>query len=487
MQSSQRALFTRRVGEFCGKHPPLTCRASARLADVVGEMAARGESSALVVDENSRLVGIFTENDVARRVVFRLGPEATIEQAMTWPVATCTADDYLYRAVARMRRRSLRHMPVVDAARRPIGILDLHEALAATAERLMDQVDALTQESTLEGLALTKKAQAELAGELLVDNLPAPEIQGLITDINHDIHRRILDALVAAMAQEGWGDPPVPCTLLIMGSGGRGENFLFPDQDNGFILADYPDDEHNRIDRYFVALAERFNLQLDAVGFPLCKGHVMARNPLWRKTARQWREQIALWAQRRSPAAILFSDIMFDFRPIWGPDAPAAELREFTTITLKTYPALLAMMCKDETKMSVALGFFGRIVTDHSGDHPGRVDLKLRGTMPLVAAARLWALKEGVAETSTLARLGALAERGIISRDERAALDAAFNHVTFLLLRQQLADFAATAKVGNYVELDKLSSWDKDLLRDALRAIEHFRVETRSAFTGAVF
>ena len=164
MQSSQRALFTKRVGEFCGKHPPLTCRASARLADVVGEMVARGESSALVVDENSRLVGIFTENDVARRVVFRLGPEATIEQAMTWPVATCTADDYLYRAVARMRRRNLRHMPVVDTTHRPIGILDLHEALAATAERLMDQVDALTQESTLEGLALTKKAQAELRG-----------------------------------------------------------------------------------------------------------------------------------------------------------------------------------------------------------------------------------------------------------------------------------------------------------------------------------
>ena len=31
-----------------------------------------------------------------------------------------------------------------------------------------------------------------------------------------------------------------------MGSGGRGESYLFPDQDNGFILADYPDAEHTR-------------------------------------------------------------------------------------------------------------------------------------------------------------------------------------------------------------------------------------------------
>jgi signal-transduction protein with cAMP-binding, CBS, and nucleotidyltransferase domain len=145
------------------------------------------------------------------------------------------------------------------------------------------------------------------------------------------------------------------------------------------------------------------------------------------------------------------------------------------------------MMCQDETKMSVALGFFGRIVTQSTGEHPGRVDLKLRGTMPLVAAVRLWALKEGVSETSTLARLAAIAARGIVSRDEAAALSAGFAHVTFLLLRQQLADYQAGRRVGNHVDPDQLSKWDKDLLRDALRAIEHFRVETRSAFTGAVF
>jgi signal-transduction protein with cAMP-binding, CBS, and nucleotidyltransferase domain len=289
------------------------------------------------------------------------------------------------------------------------------------------------------------------------------------------------------MADEGWGAPPVPFTVLVMGSGGRGENFLFPDQDNGFILADYPDDDHNRIDAFFIALAERFTRDLDRVGFPLCKGNVMASNPLWRKTESQWRQQIELWAGRASPVAVLFADIFFDFCAIEGPRAPAERLRKFVTEALRAYPRLLATMGRDETGRSVALGLFGRILTDTHGAHPGRVDLKMRGTMPLVASTRLWALKHGIAETGTLARLVALAASGAVGANDADELAHAFNHVTFVLLRQQLADFHAGRRVGNLVEPRTLSRHDRQHLVAALRAIERFRKHTRGAFTGELW
>ena len=110
--------------------------------------------------------------------------------------------------------------------------------------------------------------------------MPVPEIQALITDINQGIHQRILETQLAAMKDAGWGEPPVLFTLLVMGSGGRGENFLFPDQDNGFILDDYPDAKHTAIDAFFIELAERMTRDLDTVGFPYCRGYVMATNPL---------------------------------------------------------------------------------------------------------------------------------------------------------------------------------------------------------------
>lgn len=467
--------------------PPVTCQQGTALLDVVAELAAQNASSALILDPAGRIAGILTEQDVARRVAFRLDPATPVDAVMTRPVVTVAADDFLYRAVARMRRLGLRHMPVVDAAGRPIGMLDLHEALAAASTTMVAQIERLTQEVTLEGLARTKQAQAELASELLADNLPAPDIQALITDINQDIHRRVLEAVLATMAGEGWGAPPVPFTLLIMGSGGRGENFLQPDQDNGFILADYPDADHNRVDAFFRALAERFTLDLDKVGFPLCKGNVMASNPLWRKTETQWRDQFEYWAERRSPVAVLFADIFLDFRAIAGPVGPAETLRTSVMETLKRHPVLLAMMCRDETSRSVALGFFGGIRRDASGDHPGRVDLKMRGTMPLVASARLWALKYGIAETGTLPRLAALAARGIIDRNDNDELTAAFTHVTFLLLRQQLDDFHAGRKVGNFVDPDALSRRERTLLKQALRAIDELRKRVRADITGEVW
>lgn len=484
---SQTAIFTKLARDFMRTTPHYDCPLGTGLGEVVKGMAAARASSALVLDPSGRIAGILTEQDVARRVTFRTDPSAPVDAVMTRPVVTVAADDFLYRAVARMRRLGLRHMPVVDAAGRPAGMLDLHEALAAASATMVGQIDRLTQESSIEGLAHTKQAQAELASELLADNLPAPDIQALITDINQDLHRRVLEAVLATMAGEGWGAPPVAFTLLIMGSGGRGENFLFPDQDNGFILADYPDAEHNRVDAFFTALAERFTHDLDKVGFPLCKGNVMASNPLWRKTETQWRHQFEFWAERRSPVAILFADIFLDFRAIAGPMEPAATLRAAVMETLKHHPVLLAMMCRDETSRSVALGLFGRIRRDATGDHPGRVDLKMRGTMPLVASARLWALKYGVAETGTLARLAALAARGTIDRNDNDELIAAFDHVTFLLLRQQLEDFHARRKVGNFVDPDSLSRRERGLLKQALRAIDGFRKRVRADITGEVW
>ncbi len=479
---SQTAFFGKRVGDFM-RPSAMAVPGGTSIGEVVAAMASGGRSSAMVVDPAGRITGILTERDVTRRVATQSARDVPVESFASRPVHTVRPDDHLYRAVARMRRLNLRHLPVVDEAGRPIGMVNLIDAIAVAADRMLRQIDRLTRESTLEGMAEVKRAQVEIASELLADNLPAPEIQALITDVNHDIHRQVLDGAVRALGDAGWGDQPVPFTLLIMGSGGRGENFLYPDKDNGFILADYPDDEHGRVDPYFIALAERFNDDLDRVGFPLCHGHVMARNPVWRKTARQWREQVTLWARRRSPVAVLFADIFFDFRGVAGALDPSLTLRRHVTEVLKTYPALLSTMVQDDTNKSVALGLFGRLVTDESGQSPGRIDLKMRGTMPLVASVRLWALKIGVPETGTLARIGALAAAGPITRDDADELVAAFNHVTFCLLRQQLADFHAGRHVGNFVDPEVLLRREREQLRGALKVIERFRLETRSHFT----
>ncbi len=172
-----------------------------------------------IVDGNGRPGGIVTERDITRRAAFRL-PETTPAAAVMTRPAHCIADrEYLYHAIALMRRRDLRHMPVVDDDGVLVGMLNLHDTLAVASRTLMEQFDSLTQDDNVDGLARVKQAQVALADQLFRDNLPAPEIQALLSNINLDIYRRVVDGALAAMAAEGLG--PIRRSISRSSSWGR--------------------------------------------------------------------------------------------------------------------------------------------------------------------------------------------------------------------------------------------------------------------------
>jgi signal-transduction protein with cAMP-binding, CBS, and nucleotidyltransferase domain len=385
-----------------------------------------------------------------------------------------------------MRLRRLRHLAVLDPAGRPVGMLHRFETYAAASGSLLDTLEALASEDDEQGFARTRAAQAGIARALLADGVAAAEVIGVVSEINLDIHRLCLRRALAAMGSA----PPLPFTLLVMGSAGRRESFLFPDQDNGLILGDgilgdRSDAEAAAVDAWFIPFAEDLNARLAAAGFTLCTGGVMARNPLWRKTLAEWKAQVSLWTARPTPAALMFGDIAFDFAPAWGPEEPAAALRAHLTRELAARPAFLAALAAENAKFSVGLSFWGGFRDDEEG--PGtRTDLKLRGLMPLVSSVRLLALQQGVAETGTRARLAALAERGAVTAGDRRDLDDAFGSIVDALLRQQLADLAAGLAAGNLVDTAAMPKPDRSALRDALKAVASFQKVTIAGLTGGV-
>ncbi|MBC8338028.1 MAG: CBS domain-containing protein [Rhodospirillales bacterium] len=484
---SRIAIFSKLVRD-CMRTLPLALEEGTSLGDVVRQMEAAGASSATVIDAEGRPIGIITERDITRRAAFKLHSGDPVEEVMTAPVLTIQEDEYLYYAIARMRRQGLRHMPVIDGERWLVGMLNLHDALATASETLMGQIDILTRDESLDGLKTIKAAQVELADQLLAENMPATEIQALLTHINNDIYRRVVNLSLSDMEFDGMGKPPVDFCVIVMGSGGRGENFLYPDQDNGLILEDYPDDRHTEIDAWFIELGERMCRGLDQVGLPLCKGFVMATNPLWRKTLSQWKEQVALWSHRRGVTALRLCDIFFDFRTAWGEPDMADELRHFVTETASGNPAFLRDMYEDDVEHMVALGWFGRLLTEKEDeDFKGRINLKHTGTLPLVEAMRLLAFRDGIKAISTLERMDALKDKGVLNADEHDYLSGAFRHISHLLLRQQVADFKAGEKVSNFVHPDTLSERERDMLVDSFKAIRALRAKVKSEFTGDVF
>ncbi|MBT7760751.1 MAG: CBS domain-containing protein, partial [Rhodospirillaceae bacterium] len=330
MPLSRAMAFRRLAGEHMLAAPP-TLPLGSSVGEAVALLAEATADCVVAVDANNIPRGVLTEQDVVRKVAFRLDAGSPLDTIMSQPVRVIRAEDLMFHAVARMRRAGLHHMPVVDARDQLVGMLTLDSTLVTINSQLVEQIENLTQPETPDGMTQVRAAQLLVAEQLMADQVPTPDIQALVSHINNDVYRRLTRHCIRAMGYAGHGPPPRDFCLIVMGSGGRQESYLNPDQDNGLIIADYPDAEHDRIDGYFSELADRVTQAMHGAGMPLCNGYVMAVNPLWRKTASQWRAQMDYWINRRNPAALRLADIFFDFRGVAGERRLAAELRDYIT------------------------------------------------------------------------------------------------------------------------------------------------------------
>ncbi|MBC7562914.1 MAG: CBS domain-containing protein [Gemmatimonadaceae bacterium] len=110
-------------------------------ANVMNETGIGG----VVVLENSRLVGIFTERDIMRRVVAaRRDPSTTlVSDVMTTEPMTITADVKIAVCRAMMSTRRIRHLPVLHDGGL-VGMVTSGDILAfevAEAEAQIEQLE----------------------------------------------------------------------------------------------------------------------------------------------------------------------------------------------------------------------------------------------------------------------------------------------------------------------------------------------------------
>lgn len=91
----------------------------------------------VLVMEGIRLVGIFTERDVLRRVVGAgLAPERThVADVMTTDVVCCRPAAGIDDVAELMRSRRIRHVPVVDAEGLVVGLVSIGDVNACRYSR----------------------------------------------------------------------------------------------------------------------------------------------------------------------------------------------------------------------------------------------------------------------------------------------------------------------------------------------------------------
>lgn len=94
------------------------------------ELMAQKKVSAVLVVQDERLVGIFTERDAVYRVIAKgRDPRTTrLAEVMTPDPSTVAPDESFGYAMLMMHERGFRHAPVIENGR-PVGIVSARDAL----------------------------------------------------------------------------------------------------------------------------------------------------------------------------------------------------------------------------------------------------------------------------------------------------------------------------------------------------------------------
>ncbi|UUX49067.1 DUF294 nucleotidyltransferase-like domain-containing protein [Nisaea acidiphila] len=458
---------------------PLDIGPEASLAEAAAAMSARDVGSILVRGSGGCHEGILTERDIMRLVAAGKSPGIPVSEVMSSPVQALPADTLIYKAMGRMERLGIRHLAVTDAEGRIIGVVSLRTILKTRNTAAFALGDAIESAPDAAAIAAARTRLPALVRALLHDATRATTVAGAISAAMRDSTERAGLLAEASMERDGLGKAPAPYALLVLGSGGRGESLLSPDQDNAVIF-----DGSGEEDAWFAEWGKRLADILNEAGVPYCNGGVMASNSLWRGTPADWRERVAGWVRSGRGESIMNVDIFFDFAPVLGDAALAAALRHDAVEAVSRQTVFLGNLVQHigGFRPPLAWDAFGLLSGFQLKD--GRVDLKIGGTLPLVAAARVLALRHGVEAVSTIGRLNQLREKGVLSPGDAAAASEALEAVMDAILRQQLADLEDGIAPSSKIDPSLLDRRTRRALRNHLAVVDLLQPMVQGAVSG---
>jgi CBS domain-containing protein len=130
LRETSEALLNDTIGVLSPAEP-ICLAETATVHEAVRTMLAHRQAGVLVTDGKGRLAGIFTERDVLTRVVGRdLEARRTLlGEVMTRNPEALTASDRVAYAIHCMSVAGYRTIPLVDAERRPIGVVTVSDVV----------------------------------------------------------------------------------------------------------------------------------------------------------------------------------------------------------------------------------------------------------------------------------------------------------------------------------------------------------------------
>lgn len=433
---------------------PITIDAGHTVREAAQVMTANRVSAIIVTGADGALSGILTDRDLRRVVADGVDVGGPLTEVMSTEPFTINSDALALDVLLSLVQHKIHHLPVMEDGK-VLGMVTSGDLMRLERSSPLYMVGDLARQHDIPGLVKVMGRIPNLVGRLLRQDASAEDITRIVSRTTEALFQRI-----AEMGEQELGPPPVPYAWVSLGSLARQEQALGSDQDHAFILGNDALPEH---EAYFAELAEYFTAALVQCGFPRCKGEAMATNPQWRTKLDDWQRTFTNWLASPTSEAVLNSSIFFDMRPIHGDHTLYAALQQRVLRAAPSSTRFLGHLAKHANAAEVPVGFLRGFVVEKRGEHRDRLDIKLGGINPIVDVARIYALRWGLPQIGTRARLIAAAEHGA---EVENLLDA-HEFLSYTRLEHQGRLVGNGEPPDNYINPEDLSDFERRSLRDA--------------------
>ena len=410
-------------------------------------------------------IGIFTATMLQRAV---LKGEALAQQRVGdlahFPILTVRPSDQVGDALALLMRHRV-HRLVVAEGDDIVGVLEAldvfsflsnHSHLISVQLESASSIDELAQAAS----QITRMVTTLYRGGMRV---------GLIARLVQDLNARLFERAWQLIAPPELVDNSC---LFVMGSEGRGEQLLKTDQDNGLILRNgyTPPADLN-------AICLQFSQALASFGYPECPGHIMVSNPQWCKSASEFGQMVQQWLLMPTPDSLMNLAIFLDAHAVCGDAQLLTQVQQSLMRLATDNDAMLARFASAIDAFGNSQGWWNRLLGLDEGLH-----LKKEGIFPIVHGVRSLALAHHLEDKGTVARIEALMGRSVLSSGLGHDLIQSLHFFMGLKLKAALSEMDVQRPVSGTVDVGKLTSLERDLLKDALGVVKHFKSLLRSRF-----
>jgi CBS domain-containing protein len=148
----------------------------------------------------------------------------------------------------------------------------------------------------------------------------------------------------------------------------------------------------------------------------------------------------------------------------------------------------LACLARNALNRTPPLGFFKSFVVEKDGQHKNSINLKRRGTAPLVDLIRVHALAVGSRTQNSFERLDDIIDAGILPKGRAQDLKDALEFISMVRIRHQAYDVEMGIEPDNNIEPENLSDFERRNLKDAFQILSNgqnflkFRYQANKSF-----